>query len=1081
MSTTIQNCKERLQNKLAPFKELIHPHSNAKFYWDMIIIILSLVNAIYVPVEITFNIETPPMEAINYIMDCVFVADIIVNFRTIQLDERTSDAIIDPKQISLNYIFKGRFFVDLISTIPLEFIGDIENVNVSKSTLKLIGLIKLTRLLRLARIITYIKMNKNLKDGIRVIMLAVYLFLIIHWIDCAAYYVFQVGSEWLPPKDVIPNSTNIYDDLKDGYFVMFYYSSLFLMSNDALPYTTVEVFCCIIFVFMGSVSLGLLIGQFASIINQITKKARVESEKIEFLQQMMFTLKIPEVLQLRIIEYYESTKKSQYIVGPQRLKMLAPSLVQKISDHQLQALIQTIPLLKHSDNHLSSMFSKFTTIQIYLPGDLVLKQGDEGSSFFFIINGYANVIREQKDMNVSKFHQLANDNLAYNKQTTLFHKIGNFFKKNNKQSVKDTLNQIQRISTMQEPKSRKQTQRRANVFVPKEISNEEKQFQILRELDEGKFFGEISLLTNLKVTSTVYAMHYLTCGQIIERKFLQIIKNSAELKNRLLHKIKKYKDPIFQEFNVILKNAFIFKHLNKATLQKISYLFKQERRMKGQVLIRKRERTDQIFFVKSGEVEVRFPFSVYDAQTTQTNFQPNQDSFENPAYADVSQHESKKLEDEVIYFAKINEGGYFNLSSALLKKFSLFEFVVSSKKCDLLILNASDLVAQSKKCEDLYFALESHAVLYEVDGQKYDFNRCTTRFNPKHERDDTQEINLRNKINLMNAIKAIKPKQFLNLRILALVDELFNLRRDKFIRQKRRQYLKELKEKRIQNENWYKHFLVMKDQANKYNQEFTEETEEQLMKVVDTIKDEQKLLQSFSKQFYKMQGELERKADRYIQLKCYKAGMNYDEFVRNIEMENHMPKKISFNVLQKQNTLEQQDDSEIKNVVPDPEEILEEQQLRLIKLNQGEVLLESPIDSDIDSVETQFDDLRFIIERHKRELQLNQRFNRIKSIKREQLLQLENVKIKELVMARSIVNLNNVKVNFKEKVKRSLAAGSTTGLSKSSTQRQMNNFQGSASRQMTQGSRQLTQGSRQQTLESKNNSTTRQNSKFKPQ
>lgn len=76
------------------------------------------------------------------------------------------------------------------------------------------------------------------------------------------------------------------------------------------------------------------------------------------------------------------------------------------------------------------------------------------------------------------------------------------------------------------------------------------------------------------MTSTVYAMHYTTCGEIIERKFLQIVKHSAELKKRLLYKIKKYKDPIFRDYEVILKNAFIFKHLNKETILKISYLFK---------------------------------------------------------------------------------------------------------------------------------------------------------------------------------------------------------------------------------------------------------------------------------------------------------------------------------------------------------------------------------------------------------------------------------------------------------------------------------------------------------------------------
>lgn len=133
-------------------------------------------------------------------------------------------------------------------------------MGISRSKLKLIGLIKLTRLLRLGRIITYIKMNKNLKDGIRLIMLAMYLFLIIHWIDCAAYYVFSIESDWFPPLDVIPNYTTIYVDLEYAYFVMFYYGSLFLLSNDALPLSTGEFFACIIFVFVGSMSLGIMIG-----------------------------------------------------------------------------------------------------------------------------------------------------------------------------------------------------------------------------------------------------------------------------------------------------------------------------------------------------------------------------------------------------------------------------------------------------------------------------------------------------------------------------------------------------------------------------------------------------------------------------------------------------------------------------------------------------------------------------------------------------------------------------------------------------------------------------------------------------
>lgn len=48
------------------------------------------------------------------------------------------------------------------------------------------------------------------------------------------------------------------------------------------------------------------------------------------------------------------------------------------------------------------------------------------------------------------------------------------------------------------------------------------------------------------------------------------------------------------------------------TLHKITFLFKEERHLRGTVLIRKRERTDKIFFVKKGNVEVRLPYTDYD-------------------------------------------------------------------------------------------------------------------------------------------------------------------------------------------------------------------------------------------------------------------------------------------------------------------------------------------------------------------------------------------------------------------------------------------------------------------------------------
>lgn len=136
--------------------------------------------------------------------------------------------------------------------------------------------------------------------------------------------------------------------------------------------------------------------------------------------------------------------------------------------------------------------------------------------------------------------------------------------------------------------------------------------------------------------------------------------------------------------------------MNMETLQRISYLFKEQRHLRGKILIRKREKSPFIFFVKKGEVEVRFPYTEYDISVR----------------IEKNGEESVKKEglnkEHNYFFAKINAGGYFNLSSSLLNKFSIFEFVVSSTKADLLLLSTEDLLSQAKKSEDLFFALESH-------------------------------------------------------------------------------------------------------------------------------------------------------------------------------------------------------------------------------------------------------------------------------------------------------------------------------------------------------------------------------------
>ncbi|XP_065337300.1 potassium/sodium hyperpolarization-activated cyclic nucleotide-gated channel 4 isoform X1 [Cloeon dipterum] len=163
--------KERIRQKAAGHW-VIHPCSNFRFYWDLCMLLLLVANLIILPVAISFfndDLSTRWI-AFNCLSDTIFLIDIVVNFRTgIMQQDNAEQVILDPKLIARHYL-RTWFFLDLISSIPLDYIFLIFN-QVSKDfsesfqilhagralrILRLAKLLSLVRLLRLSRLVRYV-------------------------------------------------------------------------------------------------------------------------------------------------------------------------------------------------------------------------------------------------------------------------------------------------------------------------------------------------------------------------------------------------------------------------------------------------------------------------------------------------------------------------------------------------------------------------------------------------------------------------------------------------------------------------------------------------------------------------------------------------------------------------------------------------------------------------------------------------------------------------------------------------------------------------------------------------------------
>jgi len=163
---------------------LIRHNGKFRLRWDLIVILFTLYNCISIPYETAFSAgfsDHVTVKILDYLIDFLFFVDILFNFRTIFVNSKTGIEITSPKKIALHYIFRGRFAIDLLASIPFELIVKIIMPNTSFS-FKIFGLLKLVRLLRLGRIITYMRFKQSLKIGFRIFQLLFFLLLLVHWI-----------------------------------------------------------------------------------------------------------------------------------------------------------------------------------------------------------------------------------------------------------------------------------------------------------------------------------------------------------------------------------------------------------------------------------------------------------------------------------------------------------------------------------------------------------------------------------------------------------------------------------------------------------------------------------------------------------------------------------------------------------------------------------------------------------------------------------------------------------------------------------------------------------------------------------
>uniref|UniRef100_A0AAQ4RTQ8 Cyclic nucleotide-binding domain-containing protein n=1 Tax=Gasterosteus aculeatus aculeatus TaxID=481459 RepID=A0AAQ4RTQ8_GASAC len=397
------------------------PHGVFGFYWDLIMLIMMMGNLIIIPVGITFFSEqtTTTWLVFNVASDTIFLVDLVMNFRTGIVNEESSEIILDPKVIKMNYL-KSWFVVDFLSSIPVDYIflivekGFDSEVYKTARALRIVRFTKilsLLRLLRLSRLIRYIHqweeifhMTYDLASAVvRIFNLIGMMLLLCHWDGCLQYLV-PLLQDFPPDCWVSLNGmVNVSWGKQYSYALFKAMSHMLCIGYGArAPVSMSDLWITMLSMIVGATCYAMFVGHATALIQSLDSSRRQYQEKYKQVEQYMSFHKLPADMRQKIHDYYEHRYQGKIFDEDNILSELNDPLKEEIVNFNCRKLVATMPLFANADpNFVTGMLSKLK-FEVFQPNDYIIREGTVGKKMYFIQHGVASVITKfNKEMKLT--------------------------------------------------------------------------------------------------------------------------------------------------------------------------------------------------------------------------------------------------------------------------------------------------------------------------------------------------------------------------------------------------------------------------------------------------------------------------------------------------------------------------------------------------------------------------------------------------------------------------------------------------------------------------------------------------------
>jgi hyperpolarization activated cyclic nucleotide-gated potassium channel 1 len=403
---------------------MIHPASNFKKYWNLVVTMLLAYTATVMPYRIAFEDASPALSwvIIENLVDGLFCIDILVN--CLSATEKNDGSLeTSHRQVLVKYA-KGWLLFDIVAVMPIDLILEAIGLNNSQdstepasynSLIRLVRLPRLYRLIRISRIFKLVKRSGesdimermqdmlSLNRGVmRILGFLMTISICVHIMGCMWFFLAKLDG--LGPDTWVVRGGMEDSSHQTQYIAAVYWAVTTVSSvgyGDIVGTTDMERVVSIIWMILGIGFYSFAIGSLSSVLTVLDNRNNELQVKLNAVEQMARVTHMPPDLKRRLrkslklqskkTELSSDSKQLMFDSLPKKLRYLvAMNMYEKaamrlpfFSGRSPEFIITVIPYLRY-------YFVEAT--------ECIYRRLDDADEIYFIFKGRVNFMAERHNV-----------------------------------------------------------------------------------------------------------------------------------------------------------------------------------------------------------------------------------------------------------------------------------------------------------------------------------------------------------------------------------------------------------------------------------------------------------------------------------------------------------------------------------------------------------------------------------------------------------------------------------------------------------------------------------------------------------